>query len=51
MCLLHGLADPLVPFNQGQLLYDATTAEGNEARFTLVPSAGHAVEDIIEADE
>ena len=49
--LLHGLADPLVPFNQSQLVYDATTAEGNEARFTLVPSAGHAVEAIIEADE
>jgi acetyl esterase/lipase len=51
MWLLHGLADPLVPFNQSQLVYDATTADGNEARFTLVPNAGHAVEDIIEADE
>ncbi len=49
--LLHGLADPLVPFNQSGLVYDATTAAGNEARFTLVPGAGHEVEDIIEAEE
>ena len=26
--LLHGLADPLVPFNQSQLVYDATAAAG-----------------------
>ena len=51
MWLLHGLADPLVPFNQSQLAYAATTAEGNEARFTLVASAGHAVEDIIDAEQ
>ncbi|MDB4444674.1 alpha/beta hydrolase [bacterium] len=48
--VLHGLADPLLPFNQSELVYDATTAEGNEARFTLVPSAGHSVDDIIEAE-
>lgn len=47
--VLHGLADPLLPYNQSELLYEATTAEGNEARFTLVPDAGHSVEDIIEA--
>ena len=51
MWLLHGLADPLLPFNQSQLVYDATAAEGNEARLTLVPSAGHAREDIIDAEE
>jgi acetyl esterase/lipase len=49
--VLHGLADPLLPFNQSQLVYEATTGEGNEARFTLVPSAGHSVDDIIEAEE
>ena len=48
--VLHGLADPLLPFNQSELVYDATTAEGNEARFTLVPSAGHSVDDIIDAE-
>ncbi len=41
--LLHGLADPSLPFNQSQLVYDATSAEGNEARLTFVPGAGHAV--------
>ena len=50
MWVLHGLQDPLLPFNQSQLVYDATTAEGNEARFTIVPSAGHSVDDIIDAE-
>jgi acetyl esterase/lipase len=49
--VLHGLADPLLPFNQSELVYDNTTFEGNEARFTLVPSAGHSVNDIIDAEE
>ncbi len=48
--VLHGLADPLLPFNQSQLVYDTTTVEGNEARFTIVPSAGHSVDDIIDAE-
>jgi acetyl esterase/lipase len=47
--LLHGLADSMVPYNQSQLLYDATVAKGNEARLTLVPGANHSVPDIIEA--
>ena len=49
--LLHGLADSMVPYNQSQLLYDATVAKGNEARLTLVPGARHTVPDIIEAAE
>ena len=48
--VLHGLEDPLLPYNQSQLVYDTTTAEGNEARFTLVPSAGHSVDEIIDAE-
>ena len=32
-------------------MYINTTFEGNEARFTLVPSAGHSVDDIIDAEE
>ncbi|MGY2076284.1 alpha/beta hydrolase fold domain-containing protein [Blastococcus sp. SYSU DS0828] len=48
--VLHGLADPLLPYNQSRLVYDTTTAEGNEARFTLVPDAGHSVDDIIGAE-
>ena len=51
MWLFHGLADPLLPYNQSQLVYEATTAEGNEARFTLVPSAGPSVDEIIDAAE
>jgi acetyl esterase/lipase len=47
--VLHGLSDPLLPYNQSQLVYDTSTGEGNEAKFTLVPSAGHSVEDIIDA--
>ena len=47
--LLHGLADSMVPYNQSQLLYDATVAAGNEARLTLVPGADHSVPDIIDA--
>ncbi len=49
MWVLHGIADPLLPYNQSQLVYEATTAEGNEAIFTLVPDAGHSVGDIIDA--
>jgi acetyl esterase/lipase len=47
--LLHGLADSMVPYNQSQLLYDATVGAGNEARLTLVTGANHQVSDIIEA--
>lgn len=50
MWVLHGLADILLPYNQSKLVYDTTTAEGNEARFTLVPSAGHDVNTIIDAE-
>ncbi|MGY1711736.1 alpha/beta fold hydrolase [Geodermatophilus sp. SYSU D00758] len=47
--VLHGLSDPLLPYNQSRLVYETTTAAGNEARFTLVPGAGHSVDDIIGA--
>jgi acetyl esterase/lipase len=48
--VLHGLADPLLPYNQSQLVYDTTTAEGNQGIVTLVPDAGHSVTDIIDAE-
>ena len=47
--LLHGLADSMVPYNQSQLLYDASVAKGNVARLTLVPGANHSVPDIVDA--
>lgn len=47
--VLHGLEDVLLPFNQSQLVYEATILQGNEARFTIVPSAGHSVNEIIDA--
>ena len=49
--VLHGLSDPLLPYNQSELLYRATTAAGNEARFTLVPAAGHSVDDIVDGED
>ena len=48
--LLHGLSDQMVPYNQSQLVYEKTRAAGNAARFTLVPGAGHSVEDVIDAE-
>lgn len=50
MWVLHGLADELLPFNQSELLYEATTTQGNIARYTLVPTAGHSVNDIVGAE-
>lgn len=47
MWLLHGLSDPLLPFNQSLLVYEASTAEGNEARLTLVRGAGHDVGQVL----
>jgi acetyl esterase/lipase len=47
--VLHGLSDPLLPYNQSQLVYETTTTEGNEARFTLVSAAGHSVDEVIGA--
>ncbi|MCB1945639.1 MAG: alpha/beta hydrolase [Burkholderiaceae bacterium] len=49
MWVLHGLQDPLLPFNQSLLVYETTVSQGNEARITIVPSAGHSVNDIINA--
>ncbi|MEO8217811.1 MAG: alpha/beta hydrolase [Acidobacteriota bacterium] len=40
--ILHGLADCLVPWQQSQILYDALTAAGVEAKLVLVPAARHA---------
>jgi hypothetical protein len=32
-------------------VYEAITGDGNEARFPLVPTAGHSVDEIMDAEE
>lgn len=41
MLILHGGADPLVPHNQGELLYMALNKACREATFISLPKAGH----------
>jgi acetyl esterase/lipase len=41
MLILHGGADPLVPHNQGELLYMALNKACREAAFISLPKAGH----------
>jgi len=48
--VLHGGADELLPFNQSQLVYEATMTEGNVARYTFVPTGEHDVGTIIDAE-
>jgi acetyl esterase/lipase len=51
MWLFHGGQDPLLPFNQSELVYDATRRWGNQVRYTFVPAAVHDVNTIIGAEE
>ena len=39
--LLHGTIDPLIPFNQSELLTDALHAHGVPVSFVPVPNGGH----------
>jgi acetyl esterase/lipase len=39
--ILHGQSDPLVPHNQGELLYQALNKACHEAVFISLPPAGH----------
>jgi acetyl esterase/lipase len=39
--VMHGTADQLIPFNQGELLRDALLAQGVPATFSPVQGAGH----------
>lgn len=41
--LLHGIPDPLVPYNQSELVYDALRAACNDVTFVTYPHAGHGV--------
>lgn len=42
--ITHGLADPLVPFNQSEILFGAYESAGATASLTLVPGAVHTDE-------
>lgn len=39
--IAHGELDPLVPWHQSQLLYDALTQAGVEVSFSKIPGASH----------
>lgn len=41
LMILHGQSDPLVPHNQGQLLYQALNKACRDAVFISLPPAGH----------
>jgi acetyl esterase/lipase len=41
LMILHGQSDPLVPHNQGELLYQALNKACRDAVFISLPAAGH----------
>lgn len=41
LMILHGQSDPLVPHNQGELLYQALNKACRDAVFISLPTAGH----------
>ena len=41
LLILHGGADRLVPFHQGELLYEALSTACHDATFVALPHAGH----------
>jgi acetyl esterase/lipase len=45
MLILHGDADPLVPYSQSIEMYDAMKAAGKEVDFYLVKGAGHGTDE------
>lgn len=51
MHIFHGGSDPLLAYGQSELLYHAMAEAGNEVSFTFVPSAGHSVDQIINAND
>jgi dipeptidyl aminopeptidase/acylaminoacyl peptidase len=42
--IMHGDQDPIVPFHQSQVLYEALQAAGSEVSFQPVTGAGHGGE-------
>ncbi|MCX8005101.1 MAG: alpha/beta hydrolase [Burkholderiaceae bacterium] len=47
--VLHGGADPLVPYNQSLNVYNASKAQGSTVKYTFVPAAVHDLRTIIGA--
>lgn len=41
MLILHGMRDPLVPYHQSLLLYEALSQRGAEVSLVMLPDAGH----------
>jgi acetyl esterase/lipase len=48
--LIHGQQDPLVPYNQSELLYAALSAAGADVTFVTLPKAGHGPVDAFLTD-
>ena len=40
--ILHGTEDPVVPFEQGQMFYDALIAQKIDAKLVALEGEGHA---------
>ncbi|MDT8860384.1 alpha/beta hydrolase [Alkalihalobacillus sp. MEB130] len=51
MHVFHGGVDPLLPYGQSEILYEAMAAAGNEVQYTFVPNAGHTVGQIVGASD
>jgi acetyl esterase/lipase len=49
MWVMHGGADPLLPYNQSEGVYDAARAQGSVVRYTYVPTAVHDLTTILGA--
>jgi hypothetical protein len=47
LMLLHGESDPVVPYQQSVLLYNALKAKCANAQLFLVPGAGHSTPDVM----
>jgi acetyl esterase/lipase len=41
MFITHGLEDPLIPYQQSEMLFDAYAKAGASATLCLVPKSGH----------
>jgi dipeptidyl aminopeptidase/acylaminoacyl peptidase len=49
MWVMHGLKDPLLPFNQSEILYEKLKSLGGVAKITIAPDAVHDFKTIVNA--